>query len=171
MSVKTFAAIDVGSFELTMKIFEFSGKNRMREIDCVSKHLDLGSDTYAQGRIGNDKMDELCRILKDFADICRSYRVEAYRAYGTSAIREMENSTVVRDQIKQRTGISLDIRSSGSWITNPSPPRGKASGRLSRRRRRSWISAVEVSRFPCLIMIPWYPPRTCGWVCCGFRNT
>ena len=35
--------------------------------------------------------------------------MEAYRAYGTSAIREMENSTVVRDQIKQRTGISLDI--------------------------------------------------------------
>ena len=27
MSVKTFAAIDVGSFELTMKIFDFSGKN------------------------------------------------------------------------------------------------------------------------------------------------
>ena len=109
MSVKTFAAIDVGSFELTMKLFEFSGKNRMREIDCVSKHLDLGSDTYAQGRIGNDKMDELCRILKNFADICRSYKVEAYKAYGTSAIREMENSTVIRDQIKQRTGISLDI--------------------------------------------------------------
>ena len=30
MSVKTFAAIDVGSFELTMKIFDFSGKNTMR---------------------------------------------------------------------------------------------------------------------------------------------
>ena len=29
MSVKTFAAIDVGSFELTMKIFDFSGKNTM----------------------------------------------------------------------------------------------------------------------------------------------
>ena len=34
MSVKTFAAIDVGSFELTMKIFDLSGKNTMREIDC-----------------------------------------------------------------------------------------------------------------------------------------
>lgn len=59
MSVRTFAAIDVGSYELTMKIFEFSGKDTMREIDCVSKRLDLGSDTYAMGKISNEKMDVL----------------------------------------------------------------------------------------------------------------
>ena len=44
MSVKTFAAIDVGSFELTMKIFDLSGKNTMREIDCIRQRIDLGSD-------------------------------------------------------------------------------------------------------------------------------
>ena len=37
MGVQTFAAIDVGSFELTMKIFEFSGKNNMREIERINK--------------------------------------------------------------------------------------------------------------------------------------
>ena len=30
--VHTFAAIDVGSFELTMKIFEYGGKKPMKEI-------------------------------------------------------------------------------------------------------------------------------------------
>ena len=54
MSVRTFAAIDVGSYELTMKIFEFSGRDTMREIDCVSRRLDLGSDTYAMGKISNE---------------------------------------------------------------------------------------------------------------------
>lgn len=111
MSVKTFAAIDVGSFELTMKIFEFSGKNKMREIDCVSKRLDLGSDTYATGKIGNDKMDELCKTLNEFCGMMKSYKVEAYRAYGTSAFREAENSVIIQDQIAQRTGISLEILS------------------------------------------------------------
>ena len=57
MGIKTFAAIDVGSYELTMKIFEFSGKNSMRELDCISKHVDLGTDTYAVGKISNEKMD------------------------------------------------------------------------------------------------------------------
>ena len=111
MGIRTFAAIDVGSYELTIKIFEFSGKNSMREIDCVSKRLDLGSDTYAMGKISNEKMDELCRTLKDFSDIMKAYKVESYKAYGTSAIRETENSTIVLDRIAQRTGIKVEILS------------------------------------------------------------
>lgn len=111
MSVRTFAAIDVGSYELSLKIFEFSGKNSMREIERVNKRLDLGSDTYATGKISNEKMDELCRTLKDFSDIMQAYKVENYKAYGTSAVRETENTTIVQDQIAQRTGIRVDILS------------------------------------------------------------
>lgn len=111
MSGKTFAAIDVGSFELSMKIFEFSGKNHMREIDCLRQRIELGSDTYVSGKISNEKMDELCRALKEFSSVMKSYKVEAYRAYGTSAIRETENSLIVRDKIAQHTGIKVDILS------------------------------------------------------------
>lgn len=107
MSVKTFAAIDVGSFELTMKIFSFTGKNSMREVDCVRRRLDLGYDTYADGKIGNDRMDELCDTLKEFKQMMDSYHVCAYRAYGTSAIRETRNMLILRDQVKQRTGIEI----------------------------------------------------------------
>lgn len=111
MSVKTFAAIDVGSFELTMKLYEFSGKNKMREIDCISRRLDLGSDTYATGKIPAEKLDELCRTLREFREIAASYKVDACRAYATSAIRETRNMTIVLDQIAQRTGIKLDVLS------------------------------------------------------------
>lgn len=111
MSIKTFAAIDVGSFELSMKIFEFSGKNNMREIDYLKQRLDLGSDTYAAGKISNEKVDELCRTLKEFSAIMNSYKVESYRAYGTSAIRETENSAILLDQIAQRTGIRVEVLS------------------------------------------------------------
>ncbi len=111
MSVKTFAAIDVGSFETTMKIFEFSGKNKMREIECISKRLDLGSDTYANGKISNEKMDELIRTLKEFLELSRTYKVIAYRAYGTSAIRETDNCAIIQDQIEQKTGMRLELLS------------------------------------------------------------
>ncbi|MCM1192649.1 MAG: HD domain-containing protein [Butyrivibrio sp.] len=111
MSTRIFAAIVVGSFELTMKLFEFSGKNNMREIDCISRRLALGSDTYAHGKISNEKLDEVCRTLKEFGGILKAYRAEGYRAYGTSAIRETENSIIVRDQIAQRTGIKIEVLS------------------------------------------------------------
>lgn len=111
MSNRLFAAIDVGSFESTMKIFEFSGKGKIKEVDCVTKRIALGADTYASGKIGNRKMEELCECLKEFSDIMKAYRVTEYKAYGTSAIRETKNSAIVLDKIAQRTGIKLSILS------------------------------------------------------------
>lgn len=111
MAVKTFAAIDVGSYELCMKIFEASPKSGMREVDCVRYRLDLGTDTYATGKIGYEKVEELCRVLREFSEIMKSYQVEAYRAYATSAIRETNNSRIILDQILVKTGIKLDILS------------------------------------------------------------
>ena len=46
--MKVFAAIDVGSYELSMKIFEFTEKNGMREIDHIRhKRKKLHSQTLA----------------------------------------------------------------------------------------------------------------------------
>jgi len=111
MGVKTFAAIDIGSFEQTMKIYELSGKNKIKEIDCISKRLNLGSETYSQGKISNEKTDELCETLKEFSEIMNTYQVDAYRAYGTSAIRETANTDILLDQIAQRTGIYVEVLS------------------------------------------------------------
>jgi len=111
MSLKTFAAISVGSFELSMKIFEFSGKNTIREIDCLSQRIDLGSETYATGMLSKEKIDDLCRTLLDFQQVMKTYKVDAFRAYGTSALRETKNTLIVLDQIAQRTGIEVKILS------------------------------------------------------------
>lgn len=109
--MKTFAAIDVGSFELSMKIFEISSKTGMREIDHIRHHIDLGMDTYAVGKITYARVDELCRYLNEFTQIMKTYKVSEYKAYGTSAIRETENTTIILDQIRQRTGISVEVLS------------------------------------------------------------
>lgn len=111
MALKMFAAIDVGSFELTMKIFELGGKHIIRQVDCIRKRLDLGTDTYATAKISPEKLDELCRTLKEFSEVMKSYKVEEYRAYGTSAIRETENTMIMLGQIAQRTGIRLEVLS------------------------------------------------------------
>lgn len=107
--VRTFAAIDVGSYELAMKIFTFSGKNKMSEVDHIRHRLDLGTETYSTGKLSCEKVEELCRILKEYGAIMQSYKVDAYKAYGTSAIREMENRDIVLEQIAQRTGIEIDV--------------------------------------------------------------
>ena len=111
MSVKTFAAIDAGSYELAMKIFEVSGTGGMKQIDHIRYSIDMGTETYGVGRLSYERVDELCRVLREFADIMKSYRVEEYKAYGTSAIRESRNRAILLDQIEQRTGIHIDVLS------------------------------------------------------------
>lgn len=109
MAVRTFAAIDVGSFELSMKIYEISAKNGMKEIDHIRHRLALGADSYNSGKISYGKMDELCRVLRQFQSIMKEYQVADYKAYGTSAIRETENTTIILDQIRIRTGVNVEV--------------------------------------------------------------
>ncbi len=109
--MKTFAAIDAGSFELSMKIFEISPKSGMHEIDHIRHRIDLGTETYATGKMAYERVDELCRYLNEFTKIMKGYKVSEYKAYGTSAIRETENTAIILDQIRQRTGINVEVLS------------------------------------------------------------
>ncbi len=111
MGVQTFAAIDVGSYELAMKIYQFSGKGEMKQIDHIRHSIELGTDTYSTGKISHERVDELCRVLSEFASIMKSYKVTGYQACGTSAIRETENRSIVLEQIKLRTGLTVDVLS------------------------------------------------------------
>lgn len=111
MATKMLAAIDVGSFVLSMKIFEISTSKGIRQIDHIRYRIDLGTDTYTSGKVTNERADELCRILKEFTQIMRTYKVDDYRAYATSAIRETSNMTILLDQIRQRTGLEIEVLS------------------------------------------------------------
>ena len=108
MAYKVFAAIDVGSYELTMKIFQVA-KGKIKEVDSIRRRISLGTDSYNTGRIGNEKLNELCEALCDFKKIMDGYNVDDYKAYGTSAIRETDNTDVILDQILIRTGIEISV--------------------------------------------------------------
>lgn len=111
MGVKMFAAIDVGSYMLHLKVFQFLPSNHMKEVDSIRYGIDLGTETFATGKLSSAKVAELCKVLSDFSSIMKSYGVTQYIAYGTSAIRETKNTTVLLDLIEQKTGIKIDILS------------------------------------------------------------
>lgn len=109
--IKRFAAIDVGSYEIEMKIYEISLKYGIREIDNIRHVMELGRDTYVQGRISFELIDELCGVLYQFHEIMKGYEIQDYRANATSAIREARNAHIVLDRIKVRTGLEVKILS------------------------------------------------------------
>ena len=109
MTYRIFGAIDVGSYEVNLKIYELSMKNGIRLLNHVRHRLDLGSDTYATGKIGTELVDELCQVLLDFKRIMKDYGVQEYRACATSAIRETHNTLILLDRIYLKTGIHIEV--------------------------------------------------------------
>lgn len=109
MAIRTFAAIDVGSFELEMGIYEMSYKTGIRRVDHIRHVIALGKDTYSGGKISYGLVEEMCQVLGEFAQIMKAYRVKDYRAYATSAMREARNNQIILDQIRVRTGLTVRI--------------------------------------------------------------
>lgn len=111
MNITTFAAIYIGSYEISMKIFELSSKRKIREIDHIRHRVELGKDAYAKGYIGYELAEELCEVLSDYAKIMAGYKVNAYKACASAAIRDAKNELFILDQIKLRTNLDVQVLS------------------------------------------------------------
>lgn len=75
MQYSTFAAIDIGSYDVILEIFEISKKQGIRSVDKICHRMELGKDTYTLGKIRPEMEEELCRVLADFVRIMEGYRV------------------------------------------------------------------------------------------------
>lgn len=111
MGIHTFAAIYIGSYEVSLKIFELSAKKRIRGVDYVRRRIELGKDAYSAGNIGYEMVELLCDTLKEYTRIMKEYRVEDYEAYAGAVLREAENELFILDQIKLRTGLLVHVLS------------------------------------------------------------
>lgn len=115
MAIKTFASIYIGSYEVSLKIFEITGKRRLREIDLVRKRIDLGRDVYKKGSIGYEKVDEVCEILCEFSSIMKGYRVDTSEVYAAAVFRDASNALFAVHQIYLRTGFEVRVISNSEY--------------------------------------------------------
>ena len=107
----TYAAIHIGSYELIMKIFELSKGNNMKQLDFVRYRLNLGQESYSNGKISYETMNVLCDKLNEFQKIMKEYDVKEFRVCATSAIRDLENKRLALEQIRAKTGVRVEVLS------------------------------------------------------------
>ena len=68
MAIHTFAAIYIGSYEVSLKIFEISARKNIRKIDYIRSRIELGRDAYSRGVIGYELVEALCDTLPSSKD-------------------------------------------------------------------------------------------------------
>lgn len=111
MAIHTFAAIYIGSYEVSLKIFELSAKRKLRSIDYVRRRIELGRDAYLKGSIGYELVEALCDTLSEFTRIMEEYKVDDSEAYAAAVLRDVSNELFILDQIYLRTGIRVHVLS------------------------------------------------------------
>ena len=101
MAITRFAAIDIGSYYVSMEIYEQSKKNGLKSIYHLRQRLELGKDTYYDKKLSKEKVDKICHILLDFKMVMQEYKVTDFRACAKSAFREAQNIVLIVDQVYQ----------------------------------------------------------------------
>ena len=71
--MKTFAAIYIGSYEISMKVFELSIKRGIREIDHVRHRIESVSYTHLKVMEQKDKEGGILGVVADLIQVDKKY--------------------------------------------------------------------------------------------------
>lgn len=108
MRTGIFGIINIGASAFRMSIVEFKN-GEANELEYLIKPLRLGVDTFTQGFISLEHVQQAAEILQGFRTKLKEYKIREYRALCTSGVREARNKDFFIDYINIHTGINLEI--------------------------------------------------------------
>ncbi|WEK71638.1 MAG: exopolyphosphatase [Candidatus Chryseobacterium colombiense] len=114
------AAIDIGSNAARLLINEVKTQQKEPEfikLNLLRIPLRLGMDVFTMGKIGVEREKMVLDSMKIFSDLMRIYNVQHYRACATSAMRDAVNGLEIIKEVKETSGIDIEIISGDEEAT------------------------------------------------------
>ncbi len=113
INIKKYAAIDIGSNAMRLlitNIVEMDGKEvQFNKNSLVRVPIRLGQDAFTVGEISPENVERMCDAMKAFYLLMKVHKVQSYKAFATSAMREAYNAKEVVALIKKKTDIKIEI--------------------------------------------------------------
>jgi exopolyphosphatase/guanosine-5'-triphosphate,3'-diphosphate pyrophosphatase len=107
------AAIDIGSNAARLLIMEVSeykdGSVDYTKLNLLRIPLRLGFDVFGSGVISDERKKLLIDTIHTYKLLMDIYKVEAYKACATSAMRDATNGIEILREIKEQTGVTVNI--------------------------------------------------------------
>ena len=107
------AAIDIGSNAARLLIndvqIDKDGKAIFNKLNLIRVPLRLGFDVFETKTISPEKTIMFVETMKAFASLMKAYKVEAWRACATSAMRDAQNAKQIIKRIHSETGILIKV--------------------------------------------------------------
>ncbi len=113
IQIKKYAAIDIGSNAMRLlitNIIEQEGKlPQFNKNALVRVPIRLGQDSFTIGKITAENIDRMTDAMQAFRLLMKVYKVEKYKAFATSALREATNNKDVVKIIHEKAQIDIEI--------------------------------------------------------------
>ncbi|KGN98667.1 exopolyphosphatase [Porphyromonas macacae] len=112
MDKVNYAAIDIGSNAVRLlikSVNEPDAVEPLSKVQLLRVPLRLGGDAFTKGKISKKKSKQLISLMKAYKEIMSIYDVKEYRACATSAMRDSSNGKKLVEEIREKTGIAIEI--------------------------------------------------------------
>ncbi|HEY1262613.1 MAG TPA: Ppx/GppA phosphatase family protein [Terriglobales bacterium] len=104
----TFAAVDIGSNSVRLKIARMVGR-RLRAIHEDREVTRLGESVFRDGLLSPHAIADTVKVLRRFHRAVQRYGAEVVRAVATSALRDARNSRAFLEWVRSATGWKVEI--------------------------------------------------------------
>ena len=112
-SLLKLAAIDIGSNAARLLITEVTQVNGDKPVftkmNLFRMPLRLGFDVFENNFISVQRQEMLMQTMKAYQHLMNAYGVDAVKACATSAMRDATNALEIINNVKQQTGIEIEV--------------------------------------------------------------
>lgn len=108
--MKVFASIDVGSNAIRMLIAGLEN-SKIKRLRYERRTTRLAKNLSSSGKnlISKESAELTAKALREYAEILSGYRLEGFRAVGTSALREAANGRQLAEYLGHESGFPIEI--------------------------------------------------------------
>jgi exopolyphosphatase / guanosine-5'-triphosphate,3'-diphosphate pyrophosphatase len=104
----TFAAVDIGSNSVRLKIARFQG-HQLKEVHEDREVTRLGEGVFGGGLLSPEAMSQTVRVLRRFHKSTQECGVDSVRVVATAALRDARNSRAFLEWVRSSTGWTVEI--------------------------------------------------------------
>jgi exopolyphosphatase / guanosine-5'-triphosphate,3'-diphosphate pyrophosphatase len=104
----TFAAVDIGSNSVRLKIARLQGR-RLKEVHEDREVTRLGEGVFSGGLLSPEAMAETVRVLRRFHRATQECGTDSVRVVATAALRDARNSRAFLEWVRSTTGWNVEI--------------------------------------------------------------
>jgi len=104
----TFAAVDIGSNSVRLKISRLSGR-RLHEIHEDRQVTRLGDGVFRTGFLSPETIADTVKVLRRFHRAVQQEGADSVRVVATSALRDARNSRAFLEWVRSTTGWKVEI--------------------------------------------------------------